>query len=1321
MDVLLNLVLVMCSATTSRIVFGQTNEGMIVAVTDSSKYHLLFYETDLTQSTSVARPLFFEDTTTRIYSVAADYRNGEIFFSQNIPGNIKRVKNVNIWLNSTYVPTTFHRGISNAVSQIAVDWIHGNVYWADTHFHWIVVQSYRSEDTSMYRILMHKLQEPVGLAVDPTKGYIFWSSIGDNPMISRATLAGNDVTVLAHAGITKPIGLTLDYTKELIFWVDDVRDTLERMTYNGEDRQMVCRINGQYIVSLAFYESTILATVYSLQKVIGISTTTGSTTKIFSTIGGNPTGITMFNAAVQPMIQDLCAGFGCDHICVKTPSGPECLCKNGYNLQSDKKSCQEDTGTWKQEVVFGIGRKICIANIRLLAFSDSLEYSCPLAMRSDIEGLEADMDDHIIFYYIQGTIYRYLLGDDVSEELVQITGSIGGMVYDWLDDNLYWTETTNGRIKMMSLATKNKALVHTDILSPGAITADPHASVLFWISGTSSPTITRSDMDGGDERVIVSELEINTSDLTFDPTTDRIYWLNNGYIKSAMTDGTDVQLGIQISDGGSLISVYRNYFFWTENTGTTSTLRSGTVSDNKKRYSKIFPGIINALTVYDSTSQPTNKGPCWVDNGGCEHICIPRSQTRVCRCQLGYTLATDGVSCRSVSLADHFLFLADFTNAEIYQVSVTNGDVRAFDVENVGDVLGIAYHTRSNSIYWSDLNTGIWSSSVGSAPTSRRVYKLWTYYARRVTIDETTDNLYYTAYSNSHTDGYIAVYNEPRNIHRKIITDRQEPIAIQLDPSEGIMYWSELGPGEVYKSNMDGSNTQSILSGLTWPYGLAIDRTAKKLYYMDGKDNTIGAIDLTNFGHQPISTDNTNAHLMDVIVSGGYLYYTAWNRNYVTRLDPNNPSDEKKIGENPEYGRLEGVYVVDGVKPPKNADCSERNGMCSGLCLPTSTGQTCACRDTVNLNNDKLTCETDNLCTDMIPNGSLPPACLRYEDEVCAFSCNTGYELATDTSVIHCQMGGNWNVSTGILCRETLCPREFKNGAVTNCQRKIGNTCEVVCDAGFGASSDITLTCQASGNWNSDTSNICREITCPLSVPNGALSDGCAGKIGDVCYYTCVGDDKKNKEVTSLTCLSTALWSTATTDLCLPPKDGLSTGILIGAGAGSGGFLLLLVIIVVVVVVIRRRRRKKDTDRNTTSAIENPVFQNCENDYMTLGNDRASRIDHRKGVELKHKTDDDFNALSDLPDAIKVDNVYVTLNDYEIADIRKPHSGTDLTSGYDIRKPHPRTDLTSGYDIRKPHSRTDLTSGYDIRKPHSRTDLTPGYAGHIPRGSTRWN
>lgn len=40
-------------------------------------------------------------------------------------------------------------------------------------------------------------------------------------------------------------------------------------------------------------------------------------------------------------------------------------------------------------------------------------------------------------------------------------------------------------------------------------------------------------------------------------------------------------------------------------------------------------------------------GICWVDNGDCEHVCIPHMKVKECRCHLGYKLQIDGISCRS--------------------------------------------------------------------------------------------------------------------------------------------------------------------------------------------------------------------------------------------------------------------------------------------------------------------------------------------------------------------------------------------------------------------------------------------------------------------------------------------------------------------------------------------------------------------------------------------------------------------------------------------------------------------------------------------------
>ena len=39
------------------------------------------------------------------------------------------------------------------------------------------------------------------------------------------------------------------------------------------------------------------------------------------------------------VLPDPCSRLTCEHICLNTKSGPECLCFEGYNIAKDGKSC----------------------------------------------------------------------------------------------------------------------------------------------------------------------------------------------------------------------------------------------------------------------------------------------------------------------------------------------------------------------------------------------------------------------------------------------------------------------------------------------------------------------------------------------------------------------------------------------------------------------------------------------------------------------------------------------------------------------------------------------------------------------------------------------------------------------------------------------------------------------------------------------------------------------------------------------------------------------------------------------------------------------
>lgn len=62
----------------------------------------------------------------------------------------------------------------------------------------------------------------------------------------------------------RPFGITSDITEERIYWTDSGRDTIESVTYDGDDRKMIRRIVGTRLNDIALYQVlTIKGTIRS--------------------------------------------------------------------------------------------------------------------------------------------------------------------------------------------------------------------------------------------------------------------------------------------------------------------------------------------------------------------------------------------------------------------------------------------------------------------------------------------------------------------------------------------------------------------------------------------------------------------------------------------------------------------------------------------------------------------------------------------------------------------------------------------------------------------------------------------------------------------------------------------------------------------------------------------------------------------------------------------------------------------------------------------------------------------------------------------------
>uniref|UniRef100_A0A914CQN4 Uncharacterized protein n=1 Tax=Acrobeloides nanus TaxID=290746 RepID=A0A914CQN4_9BILA len=119
---------------------------------------------------------------------------------------------------------------------LAVDWIHGLVFWTD----WSRI-NVMDLNTKQRKVLFKDIESPRAIAVDPSKGLIFWIDgiMGYHPgrRIWRASMDGNDRMTIAKSYGANCIAL--DIFNERVYWADERLKFIASVDYNGNDRRTI--------------------------------------------------------------------------------------------------------------------------------------------------------------------------------------------------------------------------------------------------------------------------------------------------------------------------------------------------------------------------------------------------------------------------------------------------------------------------------------------------------------------------------------------------------------------------------------------------------------------------------------------------------------------------------------------------------------------------------------------------------------------------------------------------------------------------------------------------------------------------------------------------------------------------------------------------------------------------------------------------------------------------------------------------------------------------------------------------------------------------
>ncbi|XP_050395591.1 deleted in malignant brain tumors 1 protein [Patella vulgata] len=141
------------------------------------------------------------------------------------------------------------------------------------------------------------------------------------------------------------------------------------------------------------------------------------------------------------------------------------------------------------------------------------------------------------------------------------------------------------------------------------------------------------------------------------------------------------------------------------------------------------------------------------------------------------------------------------------------------------------------------------------------------------------------------------------------LTSHDNPFAIDYDPVEANVYWTDVGSKQLWRASIDGTSEKLILqlNNNSITDGIAVDMVNRLLFYSDTGYDVIALMTLDGFEHKSVVTsglDEPRSIVLDTLK--GIMYWTDWGKH-------------AKI--------MTANYDGTGMKPVVNTDLLYPNGI----------------------------------------------------------------------------------------------------------------------------------------------------------------------------------------------------------------------------------------------------------------------------------------------------------------------------------------------------------------------------------------------------------
>ena len=193
---------------------------------------------------------------------------------------------------------------------------------------------------------------------------MYWTDSASKPKIERASMNGENRTVLHDTGLQQPYGLTLEYGQQILYWIDAGLVRIERSNVDGSNRGVVVSRGIYTPFGISVYRDTLY---FTDEGVYSVSINGGDVTAMFDSICADTVGIEVVSAERQPIgmwnvnlcrtniIYDIMLlgtnpchvrNGGCSHLCLLSSvheAGYSCACPDGFIIGEDPLTCSSES------------------------------------------------------------------------------------------------------------------------------------------------------------------------------------------------------------------------------------------------------------------------------------------------------------------------------------------------------------------------------------------------------------------------------------------------------------------------------------------------------------------------------------------------------------------------------------------------------------------------------------------------------------------------------------------------------------------------------------------------------------------------------------------------------------------------------------------------------------------------------------------------------------------------------------------------------------------------------------------------------------------